>query len=129
MFKLILNLHSCLGVHASYNNGFYYLSPILRNATKTFSYTYLIPCSNLMHHFFITFITFLYMFRATLWSSSGGFIVYIQHLVLCMSLFLGDRSLEDLHRTHPITYTQTLQHIIIIMPCITMLSYCLKLRI
>jgi len=28
---------------------------------------------------FITFITFLYMFRATLCSSSGGFIVYIQH--------------------------------------------------
>ena len=32
-------------------------------------------------------------------SSSGGFIVYIQHLVLCMSLFLGDcsvhRQLED----------------------------------
>jgi len=27
-------------------------------------------------------------------SSSGGFIVYIQHLVLCMSLFLGDRSVH-----------------------------------
>jgi len=47
----------------------------------------LISCSNLMHHFFITFITILYMFRAPLFSSSGGFIVYIQHLVLCMSLW------------------------------------------
>jgi len=47
-----------------------------------------------MHHFFITFITFLYMFRAPLCSSSGGFIVYIQHLVRCMSLFLGDRSVH-----------------------------------
>jgi hypothetical protein len=55
---------------------------------------YLISCSNLMHHFFITFTTFLYMFRATLCSSSGGFIVYIQHLVICMSLFLGDRSVH-----------------------------------
>ena len=54
----------------------------------------LISCSNLMHHFFITFIMFLYMFRATFCSSSGGFIVYIQHLVLCMSLFLGDRSVH-----------------------------------
>ena len=54
----------------------------------------LISCSNLIHHFFITFITFLYMFRATLCSSSGGFFVYIQHLVLCMSLFLGDRSVH-----------------------------------
>ena len=57
---------------------------------------YLISSSNLMHHFFITFITFLYMFRATLCSSSGGFIVYIQHLFLCMSLFLGDRSVHRL---------------------------------
>ena len=32
------------------------------------------------------------MFRAILCSSSGGFTVYTQHLVLCMSLFLGDRS-------------------------------------
>ena len=47
-----------------------------------------------MHNLFITFITFLYMFRATLCSSSGGFTVYIQHLVLCMSLFLGDRSVH-----------------------------------
>ena len=44
--------------------------------------SYLISCSNLMPHFFITFITFPYMFRETLCSSSGGFIVYIQHLVL-----------------------------------------------
>ena len=47
-----------------------------------------------MHHFFIIFINFLYMFRATLCSSSGGFIAYIQHLVLCLSLFLGDRSVH-----------------------------------
>ena len=51
---------------------------------------YLISCSKLMHHLFIIFINFLYMFRAILCSSSGGFIVYMQHLVLCMSLFLGD---------------------------------------
>ena len=49
----------------------------------------MISCSNIMHHLFIVFITFLYMFRATLCSSSGGFILYIQHLVLCMSLFLA----------------------------------------
>ena len=54
----------------------------------------LISCSNLMHHLFIIFINFLYMFRAILCSSSGGFVVYIQHLVLCMSLFLGDRSVH-----------------------------------
>ena len=54
----------------------------------------MISCSNLMHHLFIIFIDFLYMFRAILCSSSGGFIVYIQHLVLCMSLFLGDRSVH-----------------------------------
>ena len=54
----------------------------------------LISCSNLMHPLFIIFISFLYMFRAILCSSSGGFIVYIQHLVLCMSLFLGDRSVH-----------------------------------
>ena len=47
-----------------------------------------------MHHLFSIFIAFLYMFRATLCSSSGGFIVYIQHLVLCMSLFLGERSVH-----------------------------------
>jgi hypothetical protein len=57
-------------------------------------YQYLISCSNLMHHLFIMFITFLYMFRETMCSSSGGFIVYIQHLVLCVSLFLGDRSVH-----------------------------------
>ena len=50
--------------------------------------------SNLMHHSFITFITFICMFRATLCSSSGGIIVYIQHLVLCMLPFLGDRSVH-----------------------------------
>jgi len=48
---------------------------------------------------FIIFIIFLYMFPATPCSSSGGFVAYIQHLVLCMSHFLGDRSvyrqLED----------------------------------
>jgi len=36
-----------------------------------------------MHKFFIfnTFITFVYMFRALLCSSSGGEIVLVQHLV------------------------------------------------
>ena len=63
-------------------------------ATKQKTSTYLISCSNLMHHLFITFITFLYMFRVTLCSSSGGFTVHIQLLVLCMSLFFGDRSVH-----------------------------------
>ena len=40
------------------------------------------------------FFIFLYMFRAILCSSSGGCIVYTQHLVLYMSLFLGDRSVQ-----------------------------------
>ena len=40
------------------------------------------------------FFIFLYMFRAILCSSSGGSIVYTQHLVLYMSLFLGDRSMH-----------------------------------
>ena len=60
----------------------------------------LISCSNLMHHLFIIFINFLYMFREILCSSSGGFIVYIEHLVLCMSLFLG-----DIQRTRCSMYT------------------------
>jgi hypothetical protein len=64
------------------------------NLKKVNSWRDLISCSNLMHHFFITFITFLYMFQAILCSSSGGFFLYIQHLVLCMSLFLGDRSVH-----------------------------------
>jgi len=34
------------------------------------------------------------MFRAILCSSSGGSIVYTQHPVLCMLLFLGDRSVH-----------------------------------
>ena len=53
----------------------------------------LISCSNLMHSLFIFFI-FLYMFRAILCSSWGGSIVYTQHLVLYMSLFLCDRSVH-----------------------------------
>jgi len=56
---------------------------------------YLISCFNLMRHLFIIFIAFLYMFRATLCSSSGGFIAYIQHLVLCVSLW---KKLSDLVR-------------------------------
>ena len=40
------------------------------------------------------FFIFLYMFRAILCSSSGGSIVYTQHLVLYMSLFLGYRSVH-----------------------------------
>ena len=68
------------------------------------------PCSLVIFDFmfqlnapfvYYIFFIFLYMFRAILWSSSGGSVVYTQHLVLCMSLFLGDRSvhrqLEDAH--------------------------------
>ena len=44
--------------------------------------------------YFNTFITFLYMFRALLCSSSGGQIVLVQHLI--SSLFLGDCSVLKL---------------------------------
>jgi len=44
--------------------------------------------------YFNTFITFLYMFRALLCSSSGGQIVLVQHLV--SSLSLGDCSVHSL---------------------------------
>ena len=57
---------------------------------------FLISCSNIMHTLFIIFFIFLYMFRTIPCSSSGGSIVYTQHLVLCMSLFLGDRSVHCL---------------------------------
>jgi len=46
--------------------------------------------------YYISFI-FLYMFRGILCSSSGGSIVYTQHLVLYMSLFLRDLSVHG-HR-------------------------------
>jgi len=44
--------------------------------------------TNLMHKFliFYTFITFLYMFRALLCSSSGGKFLLVQHLVLSLSV-------------------------------------------
>ena len=80
-------------------------SLIKSNVFESWAYFfgYLISCSNLMHHLFIICINFLYMFRAIL-CSSGGSIVYTQHLVLCMSLFLGDRSvhrqLEDFRRIY-----------------------------
>ena len=43
---------------------------------------------------YYVFFIFLYMFQAILCSSSGGSIVYTQHLVLYMSLLLGDRSVH-----------------------------------
>jgi len=46
--------------------------------------------------YFNTFTIVLYMFRAPLYSSSGGQIVLIQHLV--SSLSLGDCSVHRLHR-------------------------------
>ena len=48
---------------------------------------------------FNTFITFLYMFRALLCSSSGGQIVLVQPLV--SSLSLGDCSLHKLRKDCP----------------------------
>ena len=45
-------------------------------------------------YYLLYFFVFLYMFRAILCSSTGGSIVYTQHLVLYMSLFLGDRSVH-----------------------------------
>ena len=45
---------------------------------------------NAQIRYFNTFNILLYVFRAILWSSSGGQIVLLQHLVT--SLSLGDRS-------------------------------------
>jgi len=43
--------------------------------------------TNLMHTYLYSYnITILYMFRATLCSSSGGSIVYVQHLALSLSV-------------------------------------------
>jgi len=52
--------------------------------------------TNFMHKFFNTFITFFYMFRAILRSSSGGQIVLVQSLV--SSLSLGDCSVHRLRK-------------------------------
>jgi len=54
--------------------------------------------TNLMHKFFNTFITilYMYMFRAISCSSSGGQIVLIQHLV--SSLSVSDRPVHRLRR-------------------------------
>ena len=38
--------------------------------------------ANLVHNFFIVFISFLYMFRATMCPSSGETTVFMRHLVL-----------------------------------------------
>ena len=54
-------------------------------------------------HYFNTFITFLYMFRALLCSPSGGQIVLVQHMV--SSLSLGDCSV---HRLREESYEQIL---------------------
>ena len=43
---------------------------------------------------YFIFCIFLYMFRAILCSSSGGYFVCTQHLVLYISLFLDDRSVH-----------------------------------
>ena len=51
-------------------------------------------CTN--YSFFNTFITFSYMFRTLLCSSSGGQIVLVQHLV--SSLSLGDCSVHSLRK-------------------------------
>jgi len=43
--------------------------------------------TNLMHKYLYSYIiTILYMFRASLCSSSGGTIVYVQHLVPSLSV-------------------------------------------
>ena len=49
--------------------------------TKDISFMIIVFFTNLMQKFFITFIILLYMFRAPLCSSSGGYIVSVQHLV------------------------------------------------
>ena len=40
--------------------------------------------ANLVHNFFCTFISFLYMFRATMCPSSGETTVFMRHLVLAI---------------------------------------------
>ena len=54
--------------------------------------------TNLMHRFFNTFITilYMYMFRAISCSSSGGQIVLIHHLV--SSLSVSDRPVHRLRK-------------------------------
>jgi len=43
--------------------------------------------TNLMHKYLYSYnITILHMFRTLLFSSSGGQIVYVQHLVLSLSM-------------------------------------------
>jgi len=48
-------------------------------------------------------ITFLYMFRAITWSSSGGQIVYVQHLLTSLSISgRGDSAVHRLREdSHP----------------------------
>jgi len=49
--------------------------------------------TNLMHKYLYSYnITILYMFRALLCSSSGGSVVYVQHLV--SSLYVSGRTLH-----------------------------------
>jgi hypothetical protein len=56
-----------------------------------------ISVTNLMHNFFYSHnITALNMFRAILCSSSGGHIVYIQHMV--SSLSMSGRGFRAVHR-------------------------------
>jgi len=45
-----------------------------------------ISVANLMHKFLYSDVTVLYMFRAVLCSSTGGQIVYIQHMVSSLSM-------------------------------------------
>ena len=86
-FPLSYTVSNRIGINSSW-------SPHSIHQSSQTRYQSSISCSNLMRHLFIIFINFLYMFRAILCSSSGGFFAYIQHLVLCMSLFLGDRSMN-----------------------------------
>jgi len=58
--------------------------------------------TNLMHKYLYSYkITTLYMFRALLRSSSGGSVLYVQHLVLSRSVsgctlhWLGENSLNQ----------------------------------
>ena len=68
---------------------FYVLLTVHRNIMRFFFYQ---PHAQILY--FNTFITFLYMFRALLCSSSGGQVVSVQHLV--SSLSLGDCSVHRL---------------------------------
>jgi hypothetical protein len=64
--------------------------------------------TNLMHKFFNTFITilYMYMFRAVSWLSSGGQIVLTQHLVSSLSSAQAEKELFSLNLCTGLSLTE-----------------------